>query len=582
MYNKYLNFPSRRMKNKLHRLITTSKFSHLIILSCLILFSPMIAGCQDLNSGMEAYEKGEYDKSIQILQEYLMNEPQNVEARYFLGNAFFKKGLLDQAQKEYEEALDRDSKHPLVIYQLGLVHIKKKEYEKAKEMFQRGLKLKKQDALFHNGMGLLQMEQGDLTQADLSFRLALADDPVNHEYHKNLGDLYLKKEVIPLAIDSYMEALTLDSTLADVHYNLGEAYFLNRDFNSAVKEFKAAIKLDPAYKVAFLRLGDMYMIDRKHFTEAAVMYEEYLKFDDKNSEVFFSLGKAYFYLRQLDKAIENLEKSKELDPQNDEVYHYLGMAYQDSKELSKALEAYNLYVELHQNENPDDWDEKDAEFWMRKGRAHLALGDSVNLALGSESLNKAVELDSTMLSAFASLSYTYYKQEKYEEAIPLFLTKIELDSANSFNPLVYLAYSYIGLEEFSKAVDPLLKALEIQPENTDVRKTLARVYFSQENYKEATEQYKLILQNAPEECEMVAAYGYSLMRMENPAEAISPLRKAVKCYPNDISYMLLLAQALELRKDLDGAYKWYMEVLKRDPRNQAASDGRDRIDMQRY
>ena len=570
------------MKDKHHRLIIAPKFYHLIFLSLLILFTPLVAGCQDLKSGIDAYQKGEYDKAIQTLQEYLQNNPQDVEARYFLGNALFKKGLLDQAQEEFQKALEQDSKHPLVIYELGLVHIKKKEYEKAKEMFESGLKLKKQESLFYNGLGLLQMEQGDLTQADLSFRLALAEDPENPELHKNLGDLYLKKEVIPLAIEAYTEALTLDSSLADVHYNLGETYFLNHDFNSAVKEFKAAINLDPAYKVAFLRLGDMYMIDRKHFTEAAVMYEEYLKFDDKNSEAFLSLGKAYFYLRQLDKAIVNLEKARELDPQNEAVYYYLGMAYQDNKELNKALEAYDLYVNLHQKENPDDWEAKDAEFWMRKGRAHLALGDSVNLALGSKALNQAVKLDSTMLSAFTSLGYTYYKQEKYEEAIPLFLSKIELDSTDNFNPLVYLAYSYIGLEEYSQAVDPLLKALEIQPENVDIRKTLARVYFSQENYKEAAEQYKLILQNAPEECEMVAAYGYSLMRMEEPAEAISPLSKAVKCYPNDTSYMLLLAQALELRKNLDDAYKWYMEVLKRDPGNQVAQDGRDRIDMQRY
>jgi len=312
------------------------------------------------------------------------------------------------------------------------------------------------------------------------------------------------------------------------------------------------------------------------------MYEEYVKLDDENSHAFLSLGKAYFYLRQPEKAIENLEKARELDSGIGETHYYLGMSYQDNKNLEQAQECYDQYVKLRQENNPDTWDEKDAEFWMRKGRVHLTLGDSANLALGSEALNKAVELDSTMISAFASLGYTYYKQEKYQEAIPLFLKKIELDSTNNFNPLVYLAYCYIGLEEYPKAVDPLLKALELQPENVDVRKTLARVYFSQENYQDAGEQYRLVLQNDPENCEMVAAFGYSQMRLEKPAEAISPLRKAVKCYPNDISYMLLLAQALELRKNLDEAYKWYMEVLKRDPKNQVARDGRDRIDMQRY
>jgi tetratricopeptide (TPR) repeat protein len=250
--------------------------------------------------------------------------------------------------------------------------------------------------------------------------------------------------------------------------------------------------------------------------------------------------------------------------------------------LDEALKAYDQYVTLRQATNNDSWNGKDAEFWMRKGRVHLALGDSVNLALGSEALNRAVELDSTMISAFASLGYTYYKQEKYKEAIPLFLKKIELDPSDNFNPLVYLAYSYIGLEEYSEAVDPLLKAVELQPENVDVRKTLARVYFSQEKYENASDQYRSILQQDPDNCEMTAAFGYSLMRLEKPAQAISPLKKAVKCFPNDISYMLLLAQALELRKNLDEAYKWYMQVLKRDPKNLAAKDGRDRIDMQRY
>ena len=582
MYNAYLNFMSGWMRDKLDRGLNHFKVSHFIFLSLLITFLPVMGGCQDLNSGVDAYNQGEYDKAIQILEEYLKDKPQDLEARHFLGNSYFNKGLLDKAEEEYHKVLDRNSKHPLVTYQLGLVHLRKKEFEAAKKLFERGLKLKKEEGLFHNGLGLLQMEQGDLNQADLNFRLALVNDPENPEFHKNLGDLYMKKEVIPLAIDAYHETLQLDSTLAEVHYSLGQAYFLSRDFNSAVEEFRSAVRLDPEYKVAYLRLGDLYMIDRKHFAQAAAAYEKYVKFDDQNSRAFLSLGKAYFYLRELEKAIENLEKSKGLDPREKETYHLLGTAYQDSRNLDLALEAYDGYVELRQEAGADSWEEKDAEFWLRKGRIHLALGDSANLHLGSEALNKAVELDSTMISAFASLGYTYYKQEKYQEAIPLFLKKIEVDPADNFNPLVYLAYSYIGLEQFSMAVDPLLTALELQPQNLDVRKTLARVHFSQESYKDAADQYRLVLENESDNCEMTAAFGYSLMRLTQPAQAISPLRKAVKCYPNDISYMLLLAQALELGKNLDQAYKWYMEVLKRDPRNQTAKDGRDRIDMQRF
>lgn len=561
----------------------SNKFWKIITLFFLLLFVfSSTSGCKDLQSGIDAFKSKEYDKAIKILKDYLKDNPDDVNAHFFLGSAYFKKSELDLAQKEFEKVLEEKSKHTKALYQLGLVFYEKKEFKKAKKLFEKGLNLRNDKAWFYNGMGLVQMAEGDLENADVSFRSAIFENPDVAEFHKNLGDVSFKKDVLPIAIDEYRQAVELDSTLAEAHYKLGEAYFLSRDFNSAVGSFKSAVRLDPQYKDAYLRLGNLYMIDRKHYPQAKVMYEEYLKLDDTNPDVYLSLGKALYYIGDLENTILNLEKAKKLTPEREQIYHFLGMAYQDSKNFDKALKSYDDYVILKEKENSNPWEQKDAEFWMRKGRAHLALGDSSNLEKGSLALNKAVELDSTTTEAFCSLGYTLYRQEKYTDAIHFFNKCIEFTKGDVFNPLIYLAYSYIAQGDHLKSVSPLLKAIELQPENVEVKKTLAIVYYREKDYEKAVKLYPSILKKYPDDCEPIGQYSYSLVMLQKYKEAIPYLKKSIKCYPNDIGYMLLLAQAYELNKSLDDAYRWYMKVLKIDSNNQEAKKGRDRIDMQRF
>jgi len=257
------------------------------------------------------------------------------------------------------------------------------------------------------------------------------------------------------------------------------------------------------------------------------------------------------------------------------------MAYQETKKNQEALACYDEYQRLREK-NSAPWSAKDADFWVRKGKLYLALGDSLSLVKGQEALAKAVELDSTVTGVFASMGYTLYKQGKYKDAIPYFKQTVDLKVGDPFNPLLYLAYCHLNLDDYASAVDPLLKALEIQPENTEVCSRLGQVYYTLKDYPKAVEQLSLILKQNPKDCTLNAQYGHSLMLLKRYSEAISPLRKAVDCFPKETSYPLLLAQALELTKNLDEAYEWYMKVLKVEPNNEQAKLGRDRIDMQRY
>jgi tetratricopeptide (TPR) repeat protein len=551
------------------------------------------AGCQDLEPAVKAYEKGDYDQAVQLLSQYILQKPNEPEAYFYLGNVFLKKEMLDSAVVQYKKALDLKSKYWQALYQLGYAYYKQKRYDEAKETFESGLKIKERGE-FYNGLGLVQMAMDSLKDADLSFRKAISDDPKNPEFHKNLGDVNFKKGVVVIAIQSYSDALALDSTLVDVHYNLGQSYLKQMDFNKAMEEFKTVIRLDPKHKEAYLALGDLYMLDRKHYAEARVMYEEYLKYNQQNSKAYLNLGEAYYYLSKivdflvvdkdtlfkpdiLSRSVENLEKSIALDPKMADAYISLGKAYQDLGKFPEALKAYENYERLLSEQNYE-WKKEDADYWVRKGQAQVEIGDSVSLASAEVSLSKAIQLDSTKTQAYFSLGTALYNQGKYKEAIPFFEKKIESDTSNA-NAYMNLALCYLQLKQFQESRQPLKKVVELDPNNLKPHDFLARVYYSLGQYQEAAQEYLEEIKLNPNNCELEENAGGCFLLAKLPAQAIPHYRKAVSCFPRKVSTLMGLAQALETNENTDEARQYYLKVLEIDPKNKEAQDRIDYIDM---
>lgn len=557
-----------------------------------LLILPTTAGCQDLEPAIKAYEKGDYNQAIQLLNQYILQKPNDPEAYFYLGNVFLKKEMLDSAVVQYKKALDLKSKYWQALYQLGYAYYKQKRYDEAKETFESGLKIKERGE-FYNGLGLVQMAKDMLNEADVSFRKAISHDQKNAEFHKNLGDANFKKGVVVIAIESYQEALKLDSTLVDVHYNLGQSYLKQMDFNKAMEEFKTVIRLDPKHKDAYLALGNLYMLDRKHYLEARIIYEEYLKFDQQNSKVYLNLGEAYYSLSKanllvvegdtlfkpdiLSRSIENLEKSIALNSKVADAYFLLGKAYHDLGKFPEALKAYENYERLLSTQNYE-WKKEDADYWVRKGQVQVEIGDSALIPTAITSLTRAIELDSTKTGAYSYLGSALYKQKKYIEAIPFFKKKIEADSNNA-NAYMNLALCHLQLKQFQEAREPLKKVVELDPNNSKAHDLLAGVYYQLKQYQEAAEEYLAKLKLDPNNCELEGNAGTCLLLAKLSAQAIPHLRKAVSCFPRNANYLLMLAQALETNENTDEARQYYLKVLEIDPKNKEAQDRIDYIDM---
>jgi tetratricopeptide (TPR) repeat protein len=372
-----------------------------------VLVSSQQSRCADLDDGIEAYENGEYDQAIELINQYIQEKPRDEKAYYFLGRCYFEMGDFDQAIEEYRKALNVSSKYWQAYYGLGQAFLEKDNYDEAERAFQDGLS-KKDKPEFYNGLGLVQLSKGMLKEADYSFRKAISMDEKNPEYHKNLGDVNFEKGVLVIAMQEYQTALELDSTMVEVYFNLAQAYLKQVRFNDAMEAFKAAIRVDPENKEAYLRLGEIYMLDGKHFGEARVIYEEYFKFGLDNAEAYRNLGISYYHLSRMlpslvigvgdtltresmaQRASDYLQKSLNLDTSKPEAYLYLGESYQSQKKYQEALDAFLKYEQALLAKGYE-WTAKDAEFWVNKGQVQAELGDSASLEAAIVSLTKAIE-----------------------------------------------------------------------------------------------------------------------------------------------------------------------------------------------
>jgi len=74
--------------------------------------------------GMAAYEAGDYQRAINRLRAHVEREPDDIEARYRLGNAHAQVGDLEPALDVYNTVLARRPSHSRARYNRGLVRVR--------------------------------------------------------------------------------------------------------------------------------------------------------------------------------------------------------------------------------------------------------------------------------------------------------------------------------------------------------------------------------------------------------------------------------------------------------------------------
>jgi Flp pilus assembly protein TadD/mono/diheme cytochrome c family protein len=209
------------------------------------------------NLGQALLARGQADEAIGELREALRIRPEDAGGHAQLGAALLTDsadpahpGRLAEAIEQFRRAVAIDPEQVTARYNLGQALARRGDLEAAARELGEALRLRPDDADTLDALGLVLMAQGHGLEAAARFRQALrllADDPTAHDA---LGQLRFAEGDVAEAIGHFEAVVKARPDDADARNNLGSALAAGGRLAEAAVQFERALAIDPGHAAA--------------------------------------------------------------------------------------------------------------------------------------------------------------------------------------------------------------------------------------------------------------------------------------------------------------------------------------------
>lgn len=119
-----------------------------------------------IKKGIQAFEKSQWDESLQNFQDALLDDPENPVGHFNVGEAYYKKKNYEEALKSYEKALSsQDIKlKQKTYYNLGNTYYQLNKYQEAIQYYIQSLDLDPADQDAKHNLELVRAKLKELAQ----------------------------------------------------------------------------------------------------------------------------------------------------------------------------------------------------------------------------------------------------------------------------------------------------------------------------------------------------------------------------------------------------------------------------------
>ena len=219
------------------------------------------------------------------------------------------------------------------------------------------------------------------------------------------------------AIELYNKALKLDAGNYFIYHKLSLIYFNTDNFDSSIVYCNLSLKTHPNDSVAMYQRGHSYM-EKGEFKNALADFTQiFEKSIVQNSDVSFNIGKCYFKLGNIEKAIKYYNTTLLLEPKDKYSFYELGFCYASMAipDKDKALKYYTQAIE-------EDSDYYEPYF----NRGLLYATQFKNLKKAHSDLEKSIEIMPKNKLSYFYNGILYRDEENYGESKEMFNRVIEL------------------------------------------------------------------------------------------------------------------------------------------------------------
>ncbi len=267
-------------------------------------------------------EKGRYEEAIVKVKEILDDNPDDLNARAYLGSIYSIQYKLDAATREYKRVIEQDKDNAAAHNGLGMVYYRRTTSsdmayrEKIPELLDSALEefsLAVQNApnyyQAYNNAGKVLFETGRIPEAEAYFKKATELKPNYSEGVENYGRVLFSKNLIDPAIRKYKEAIRLNTRNSSAYYHLGEALIAKGEYSEAIKHLQTSLYLFPNSAPVHNMLGKAYEMQGNEaaaiaeYKKAAMIKPEFTAAYLSLAEIYENRGDDEFATAELRNAI---------------------------------------------------------------------------------------------------------------------------------------------------------------------------------------------------------------------------------------------------------------------------------------
>jgi thioesterase domain-containing protein/Flp pilus assembly protein TadD/acyl carrier protein len=240
------------------------------------------------------------------LQGSIVNYRKFIEVHYFyfykkIADIFYYDKKLDLAFYFYHKAIKIRPNNPEIYHSIGQYQIKKNNFFLAICAYLKAIELDPENYFFYFCLGNSYLHKKYFDRAINSYNRAIE---LNHNYfdaYKNLGRVFEKINRPELALAAYKKCLHIRPKYLDIYCLLGMLSLNYRDPSNALIYFDRAIELNLNCVRAYQGKAKA-LISQGKLESALIVYQEILKFQPYNANIYANLSDYYSQINDLEKS----------------------------------------------------------------------------------------------------------------------------------------------------------------------------------------------------------------------------------------------------------------------------------------
>ncbi|MBF0211517.1 MAG: DUF3808 domain-containing protein [Desulfamplus sp.] len=349
-----------------------------------------------------ADSKGEYEKSIELMQKAI--ELYKTSSRYHnnLGNLFFNQGRLSEAADAFRKAIKFKPNYFEALFNLGLASTNIGNYEEALDAFKKVIKIRPDYSDACTNIGNIYMVYKKESDAIEMYRRALKSKPNDPIASINLAIALKSLDKTDEAIEILEKSLKKFPNEPEILLNLGNIYHAKEEMDKAIKFFEALVAINPNHEKGLYNLGTTFM-NMGQYAKSISYLERVLKLSPNDLHGLNNMGLVHFNIGDFKNALNFFEKAIELYPNFPKTYNNIALVYKRLEQKTNAMENFQYAID------------RDPEFAEAYHNLAEMQRESSMLEDASINAKKAIELQPDLTPANTHYSYVLKWLCEWEE-----------------------------------------------------------------------------------------------------------------------------------------------------------------------